>query len=59
MLMTAGFAEGSWFPLRLPVKGESNASWRRLAACLVRFLFAILCSGADGSCARLRFRAAI
>jgi hypothetical protein len=26
---------------------------------LVRFLFAVLCSGADGSCTRLRFRAAI
>ena len=26
---------------------------------LVRVLFAVFCSGADGSCARLRFRAAI
>ena len=26
---------------------------------MVCFLFAVLCSGADGSCARLRFRAAI
>jgi hypothetical protein len=26
---------------------------------LVRLLFAVFCSGADGSCARLRFRAAI
>jgi hypothetical protein len=59
MLVTAGSAEGSWFPLRLPVKGKSNAGWRRSAACLARFLFAVLCSGADDSCARLRFRAAI
>jgi hypothetical protein len=28
-------------------------------AFLVCFLFAVLCFGADGSCARLRFRAAI
>ena len=25
MLVTAGSAEGSWFPLRSPVKGKSNA----------------------------------
>jgi hypothetical protein len=37
MLVTAGSAEGSWFPLRSPVKGKSNAGWRRSAACLVRF----------------------
>jgi hypothetical protein len=24
MLATAGFAEGRWFPLRVPVKGNSN-----------------------------------
>ena len=48
MLVTAGSVEGRWFPLRSPVKGRSKAGWRRSAACLVRFLFAVLCSGPDG-----------
>jgi acetyl-CoA synthetase len=48
MLMAAGDAAMA------PIAGRL-----RVASSLVRFLFAVLCSGADGSCARLRFRAAI
>src|ERR1700720_108212 len=45
MLVTAGSAEGSWFPLRSPVRGKSNAGWRRSAACLVRFLLPFFAPG--------------
>ena len=41
------------------VTATAMPAGRRSGICLARLLFDVRCSGADGSCARLRFRAAI